>query len=430
VSRTLALLLLCGAVFGEEHAFVEITAARGSCFEREAIRVKLRFGFDRDFFAAHAVPLFLREMDVPVQVGAPREVKGLVPLADPPDDRPRRTFALGEEVVAAAVAGEELRDGRAFTVLELERRYQCGRAGTIDIPAPTLRYRHAARFEEDFVTGRVAVDPQDTVVRGAPLALRALPLPEEGRPPGFTGAVGRFAVRAEADRTSVDAGAILRLTLRIEGEGNLEALPPPRLDALQGFHVYGALEERGARGRTVAYDVAPLSAAVTEVPSIPFAFFDPGPPAGYRIARTDPIPLDVRGPAAPAARKWGGTALLVGAVLATAAGAAWLRRRARRAAPVDPRALRVARARSALARDGDRAEAFAELLAAHLDCPAAAVIGPDLARRLEAAGIPAALAARVAATLERLVEVRYGGAAADADVEALARERAGALRAR
>jgi hypothetical protein len=424
VTRAFLVILLCRAALGgEERAFVELHAERERCFAGEAIRLRLRFGFDRAYFAEHGVPLFMQPMDVPLQVTAPREILGLRPLADPPDDRPRRTFALGEEVVAAGLAGDETRGGRAFTVLEIGRRYLCERAGDIFVPAPTLRYRHATRFEEDFVTGRVAVDPRDTVVAGAPLTLRVQPLPAE-HPPGFAGAVGRFAIRAAADRTSVDAGATLRLTLSIEGEGNLEVLPPPRLDALFGFHVYGAIDEGGVRGRTVTYDVAPLSAAITEVPQVPFVFFDPAAEE-YRVARTEPIPLAVRGPAPPKPRRsWRGGAIVAAVLVAAAAAALWIRRRVRRAAPVDARAVRLAKAKAALASGGDRAEILAELLAAHLDCAPAAVIGPGLVRRLAAAGVPPELAARAAATLERLVQARYGGSPAPADdeVDALARE--------
>ena len=44
----------------------------------------------------------------------------------------------------------------------------------------------------------------------------------------------------------------------------------------------------------------------------------------------------------------------------------------------------------------------------------AAVIAPDLARGLEGSGVPADLARRCAAMVERLVAVRYDGAAEDA----------------
>ena len=405
---------------------MEVTAPKDAYYVGEQVPLTLRFGFDREYFRTNAVPLFPQRMHVPVHVQA--ELPGAVAPTRGP------TFALNDGVAEAAQAEDEVRDGRAFTVLELEKVYLPSQPGDLSVKAPTLRYAHATRFEEDFVTGRVAKDPQDAQVQGAPLTLRILPLPEEGRPPEFQGAVGRFAVRAEADRKAVAEGEILRLTLTIEGEGNLASLPPPRLDALKGFHVYGMMDEGGRGGRTVKYDIAPLSADVTEIPAIPFAFFDRGPPPGYHVARTQPIPLEVRRrepaqspPTTPTQPKDSPptTAVVIAALLvaAVAALALWLRRRAPREAPADPNAARAREALAALhahaARPGpDLADAFAEYLAAHLKCPAAAVIGPDLPASLVSAGLPPDLASRAAAMLERLVAARYSAATVAAGADA------------
>jgi hypothetical protein len=329
------------------------------------------------------------------------------------------TFAINDDLARAGRADDELRGGRAFSVFETERVHVPAAPGELGIPAPRLRYRYATEFHEDFVAGRVATDPKDEVVAGAPRKLRILPLPEEGRPPGFDGAVGSFTVRAEADRASVDEGETLRLTLTIEGEGTSEA---PRLE-LRGFHVFGTVDEGGHGGRVVRYDIAPVRADVREIPAIPFAFFDPGPPPGYRVARTEPIPLVVRpraaDPTPPPARPAHGdrtaVAVLAAVLVAAAVAAAVVRLRRRRAsAPApDPGAARV---RDALARlragaaspPAERADALAEFLALYLACPRAAVIGPGLAARLAAKGCPPDLATRVAAALERLVAARYG----------------------
>jgi hypothetical protein len=437
--RVLVPLLLCGAALAQERAFVEVTAAKDTFYVGEQVRLTLRFGYDRDFFRTNAVPLFPRPLDVPVHVQAPwwQEVPGTVSPSG------GLTFAINDDLMHAKEVEGALRDGRAFSVFETEKLHLPSKPGDLEVPAPRLRYMYATRFDEDFVTGRVARDPKDAVVTGAPLRLRILPLPEEGCPPEFQGAVGRFKVRAEADRTSVMAGEILRLTLVIEGEGNLDALPPPSLGGIEGFHVYGTVDAGGQGGRTVRYDMAPLSAEVKEVPAIPFAFFDPGPPPAYRVVRTVPIPLEVRGrtpagtppPAPVRPTDSGATAVLVIGVLLVAAAAAlgrWLLRRPRQTA-LDPAAARVrvalANLRARAATPGpELADAFAEFLSACLKCPPAAVIGPDLPSRLAERGFPPGLASRAAATLERLVAVRYGGGhAGGEDFAALLSEIEGAL---
>ncbi len=428
--RALAALLLCGAALAQERAFVEVTAEKDAYYVRERIHLKLRFGYDREFFRTHAVPLFAREMEVPVQVQAQlpgrQTVNANVRLLGP-------TFALNDGVLKANSSAEETRDGCVFTIVEALYAHGRSEPGDVTIAAPTLRYGYATEFEEDFVSGRVPKDPKQEVVAGAALTLRVLPLPDEGRPPEFNGAVGRFTVSAKASRTSLAVGDPLTLWLKIKGDGNVQG---PDLE-LPGFHRLGIVH-KDLVGYQADCHLKLLSADVKEIPAIPFAFFDPGPPAGYRVVHTDPIPLEVRaGPAPeppsppPAPRDPFPIAVVVVAVaIAAAAVALWARSR-RSVAPLDPYRVRLAEALAALrgARPGPGlADTLAELLAAYLECPPAAVIGADLPTRLAGRGLAPGLAARVAATLERLVAARYGGGhAGEEDFAALLPELEAAL---
>ncbi|MFI5401979.1 MAG: BatD family protein [Planctomycetota bacterium] len=431
LARLATFFLVCGLALAQERAFVEVTAEKDAYYVGEVIRLKLRFGYDRDFFRTNAVPLFAREMEVPVQVqaqlpGRQTVNKNVHPLGP--------TFALNDGVMKANSSVEEMRDGRVFTIVESLYGYGRSEPGEVTIAAPTLRYGYATEFEEDFVSGRVPKDPKQEVVAGAVLTLQVLPLPEEGRPPEFDGAVGHFTVSADVNAKTVDVGKTLRLTFRIKGHGNAMK---ERLD-LPGFHIYGTYYMDG--GQTTVSNIAPLSADVKEIPGIPFAFFDPGPPAGYRVVRTDPIPLEVRGgpapepPAPPPARRdlVPIAAAVVAAAIAAVAIALWVQSR-RRVAPPDLRSVRLAEALAALrgARPGPAlADALADLLAAYLECPPAAVIGPDLSVRLAGRGLAPGLAARTAATLERLVAARYGGShAGEEDLAALLPELEAALAA-
>src|SRR5262249_33102491 len=155
---------------------------------------------------------------------------------------------------------------------------------------PLLRFAYAEHFRDDFVNGRTALDRTESTVRGAPLALEILALPEDGRPLEFTGAVGRFTLSATAQPRELALGQSLKLVLEIEGEGDLDSLQAPRLDGLEGFHVQGSLAERTARGLTATYELVPTDATVAAVPPIRFAFFERTPPAGYRTVSTAPIP--------------------------------------------------------------------------------------------------------------------------------------------
>jgi hypothetical protein len=405
VRRALVAFCLAAAAGAEEpHAFVETEVAREACWIGEAVQVTLRVGVERAFFDRNAVQMFQQRLDVPVHVDAP----WLAELRTP--GGAALTLALNDAIVAAAQRPD--RDG--FTVVEVAGTLRPDAPGEFVLAAPRLRYAYATKFRENLVYGRMPVDRREGFATGPRVVLDVRALPPA--PDGYTGAIGRFRVRADAPTRDVRAGDVFKLTLTITGKGNLDRIGTPRL-ALPGFHVYGARDDRAG---TVVYDVAAI-AAVAEVPAIPFVAFDPE--AGvYATVRTDPIPLTVRGaPERKPAREpgWPVWPWLVVPVLAIGLVMSVLRAR-RREEPPDAATVFAERA------DTDLVGALTDYLAARLACPAAAVIGPDLAARLAAAGVPEPAAACGAELMERLVGARYGGtpepgdrAAADALVAEL-----------
>jgi len=302
----------------DPHAFVEVVAARATYYVQEPVRVVLRIGFDAGFLRQNGIPLFHQRLDVPLQLHAPwlQDLPGTRILAAaasaPAGQQTRLSLAVNDNRAVALQVEDRTVDGRQFTVLELDQRLLPTRAGELVIPAPWLSYAYASRFDNDLLAGRVPADRHDATVRGAPLTLRIEPLPAAGQPAAFTGAIGRFSVTAEASPRELAVGESLALALRISGDGNLEFCDPPRLPALAGWHQNGMIEQHSATGRTCTFDLVLLSSTVQEVPAIPFAYFDPTPPAGYRTVQTQPIALLVRplppGAARPRAASGGGNA--------------------------------------------------------------------------------------------------------------------------
>jgi hypothetical protein len=438
-----------------ELAFVEVAAPREVFFVHEPIRLRLRVGFDATFFRSNAIQPFHQRLDVPVHLHAPwlRGLPGTVirddNLGGSGGQRKLLSLALNDGIARAALVEDRLKDGTRFTVLEIEKTLLPVASGELVIPEPLLSFAYATRFRDDLFGGRMPVDRREASVTGRRLPLRIDPLPEEGRPLTFGGAVGRFTARAEATPQDVAAGESLKVVLHIEGEGNHGFFDPPRLDSLKLFHVSGMIEDQGPVRHTVTYDLIPLSDAVAEVPPIALAFFDPGPPAGYRTVRTRPIPLRVRPPADPlrlemlarhskrrtipgqndifdlkpftAFNAGAGARKLSPAVLLSALLLPWIVAlgllcwsRAKEHDRNDPDRVRARRAaatfksRAALS-GADLASAFADYLAARLRCSPAAVITGDLLAKLSNAGVPAELTHRAARHLEVLVAAKYGG---------------------
>lgn len=415
----------------DPHAFVEVVAPRGRCFLGERLPVTLRVGFDRTFFAENAIATFLRPIDLPLAIESPdfNERRGGRAATG-------RAVVLNGRAVDATPAADVTIDGRAFGVIEIVRTLVPDRSGDVVVPAPLLRFAYASRFDRDPFGARVPADRNDAITRGKSIVLHVDELPEAGRPRGFTGAVGKFAARARADKSAVDVGESIKLTVEITGDGDLAHFAPPAFTDLAEFAYRGRAEHADATVNSVTFDVAAKSAGVTALPAIEFAFFDPTPPGAYRTVKTEPIPLAVRGAATAAnaqvphdpkdrnaptdsTKPIRATFVLILALACAAvallAGAASRRRTAARARTRALADLATTFAAHIARAEGKLSEGFTDYLAARLGCSPSAVIAPDLARRLADAGVPRDVARRAAAIADALVAARYGAPAAPVD---------------
>jgi hypothetical protein len=443
-------------ITGSNYAFLETRFSKAKYFAQEPVRATIRFGIDKAILGS-MLPLFNRRLDVEVQIDAPwlGEFPGGVAIDPQPGMRPgdrKVNFAVNQTLADALSLGEKDRGGRPFLVFEFERTWLPGRLGTIELAAPLLRFRYATKFTNDFFGERVPADRQDAFVYGTATTLEILPIPEDGRPASYAGAVGQFTVSAEAIPREVKVGEIVKFKLRIEGSGNLEFLEPPKLDTLEGFHVFGRLDDKGRAARTIAYELAPLSTSVREIPSIPFTFFDTEAGGAFKTVATQAISLIVRplpaGETLAPLPEDAGKRVTVGVddihdietlasaedpstrptsgMLVFALGAPWIaaaagfvalrRREIERANPARVRARGAAsKYRSAVAGGADAAAAFTTYLADRLGCAEAAIVSDDLAAKLGSAGVPAAAARAAAAQLFERLSARYSPGAAGAE---------------
>ncbi|MEM8601872.1 MAG: BatD family protein, partial [Bacteroidota bacterium] len=150
-------------------------------------------------------------------------------------------------------------------------------------------------------------DFERETVESEAVTIEALPLPD-GAPPSFNGGVGAFTMRISLDdlavRDGIEAGEPLRMEVEVRGTGNLATLPAPAWDAPDGLVVYPPEEEeffdrRSAplEGRKVfAYTLVPQHGGQLELPPVRWTYFDPEAER-YQTLVSDPVPLDVNGPA-------------------------------------------------------------------------------------------------------------------------------------
>lgn len=131
--------------------------------------------------------------------------------------------------------------------------------------------------------------------------IEAVPFPGN-TPLGFSGAVGIFRLDTQADRTEIEVGEPIQVTVTISGSGNIATLDAPSFTPPGVFEQYDPEVNTSInratsiiQGRkTFTYVLVPRSNGTFEIPSITFAFYNPD--AGrYTTLRSDPIPIHVSG---------------------------------------------------------------------------------------------------------------------------------------
>ena len=136
-----------------------------------------------------------------------------------------------------------------------------------------------------------------------PLELEVLPLPETGRPAGFSPEnVGTYALGARVDRTKVEDGKAVVLEVTLSGVGNVKSARLPELEEVEGFRVYPPnvreqvdLQTTGVRGtKTAEILLVPVDTGRFTIPALTLPVFDPLA-EGYDVLSTEPIDLTVEG---------------------------------------------------------------------------------------------------------------------------------------
>jgi hypothetical protein len=183
-----------------------------------------------------------------------------------------------------AEAYRETVEGQAYIVYPLVRRVLVPQiTGRTDIDPFVLQIPVRLRGGGDpfdfFSFGRT----QTVVRKTQALALQVRPLPTDGRPAEFSGAVGSFKLGVKLDRDEAQVNDAVALSATVEGEGFLRAVEPPRFAAPADLKVFDpkvSASARGAAGKLVSrktweWVLVPLSAGDKRVGEVRFGYFDP-----------------------------------------------------------------------------------------------------------------------------------------------------------
>lgn len=142
-----------------------------------------------------------------------------------------------------------------------------------------VRVRSRDFFDSFSIFGR----EKTVTVTGDEVSLTVLPVPQEGKPDGFTGAVGDFTIKAEADKRNLMLNEPLTLKVTIEGKGNFKTLGEPAVVAPDNVTIYPPDESMEVRfsgdnlsgKKVLEYILLPNTEGEFEIGGIDFSYFDP-----------------------------------------------------------------------------------------------------------------------------------------------------------
>lgn len=436
---------------GAEHAFLEVVSSARRVYVHEPLTLSFDYGVNNGLsFIRKVYQRRVEYADIDIEAGWLDDLDGLVPIETEADYPATEVVALNGRPIEVDFSHTYEREGRTYHRFRFDRTFLPNRSGTLQLDAPMLRFAVSkGRPRRGFFGEVIEHNAENYFAYGEPLEIEVLPIPDAGRPTPYYGAVGRFAVAASLDRNRVKVGNSVKLMLSIEGRGNLEFLRVPELEDIDGFHVLGQKRDEYDDRIVATYDLTPLHDEVRAVPSVAWNYFDttPGVEKFVTVA-TDPLPLEVvplaegetlavlpgeeRAAVTPGVddifdmkpleatdpaprQQTTGRGLAAGLVVLP-----WLlcgllllllgRAAAKRADVVGQRARGAEkRFRKAVADGATPGDALVGYLADRLGVADAAVIGPDLAQRLAAAGVDAELAGEVQRSIEAAVASRYGG---------------------
>lgn len=133
----------------------------------------------------------------------------------------------------------------------------------------------------DFFGGRLMTQVNKTVSAGA-RTIKVKPLPEQGKPDNFSGAVGDFDLIVSSSKQELKATESLQLTVEVSGKGNMNLFELPKPNLPSALEVYDPVKDDkittnldGMYGTRIEnYTIVPQFKGKYPIPGISFSYFD------------------------------------------------------------------------------------------------------------------------------------------------------------
>lgn len=176
--------------------------------------------------------------------------------------------------------------GRNYYVIDVKKTLLFPqRSGKITIPSGTMEIvfevASGRRVQTFFGLQEIMTEAKKTL-RTSPVIVDISPLPVEGKPANFSGAVGNFTFTPSISTQKLKANDAVTITLDISGTGNLKLIRNPEVVFPKDFETYDPIvnndfriTENGLSGKkTIEYMFIPRYQGNFTIPPIEFSYFD------------------------------------------------------------------------------------------------------------------------------------------------------------
>jgi hypothetical protein len=364
---------------------------------------------------------------------------------------------------------QQIISGQMFNIYRIHGAITASKPGEYALGPVVVRggleveQRGGHGFDDLFSRMMGQIQLQEVRVAIDSVPVEVLPLPDEGRPADFAGAVGQWNLEVTAKPTDVAVGDPITLTIKVSGNGNIDTVPAPKLGAMDGFKTYDPTtkttkDDLNTTGERVIQQVLiAKSTEVKELPEVRLVYFDPVA-GSYKTDVQSPIKLVVKAgsggqttivssglrlrpeeklgqdivylkgdigpvpPGAPVYRTAAFWALNVTPVLALLGTVGWKRRTDRLRGDVAyarrTRAAKKARRLLTSATSYDEIQrALQQYLGDRLNIPVGGITASVVDEQLLPRGVNGELAARAKACFEACDTARFAGEEADMSVQ-------------
>ena len=212
---------------------------------------------------------------------------------------------------------EQIVNGENYSVFAFQTAITPAKSGPLEIPPAKLEARlqlpgSAPAGFDDFFRQFGGIAPpgmftnmQEVGIETAPTALEISPLPKQGRPDDFSGAIGKFKMEASVSPKKAGPGDPVTLRVVVSGQGNFDAMGAPALVGDEEWRSYPPGEKFQSSdsinyaGEKVYEFLLVARTDQQQTPGVRFSYLDPET-GKYEILTQNPLPVQARaGQSAP-----------------------------------------------------------------------------------------------------------------------------------